>query len=288
MKLSMELYTLSSRFGDCEAIKMVKSAGFDAIDYSYYWKNEREEILGDSYKEYAKKIKGFLDEADIECNQAHAPFSLEYGNLFDVSDKKYLWLLHSLESAAILGAKNIIVHSISVPQGVDFEEYNVAFYKSFLPYCQKFGIHVAVENLFEYDSKRKHLVGKLGTPEELNRIVKKIDSPWIVACIDIGHASLTGYEPEEFIENMDPHVLKSLHVQDNDYISDRHILPYMGDLNWEAIMRALKSVGYRGELTFEIFHYLERFPDKLLPDALKLAASVGKYLISLYEQNECY
>jgi sugar phosphate isomerase/epimerase len=284
MKLSVELYTISDRFGDYKAIDMAKEAGFDAIDYSYYWNNEKEEILGVTYKEYAEKLRIHLDETGIECNQAHAPFSLKYGCVFDISEQKYLWLVHSLESAAILGAENIIVHSIMVPKGVNFEEYNINFYKSLIPYCEKFGIHVAVENLFAIDNKRKHLIGMLGSPEELNRIVEKINSPWVVACVDIGHASLTGYEPEEFIDGINPCILKSLHVQDNDYISDRHIIPYTGELNWEAIMTSLKKIGYNGELTFEIFKYLKKFPEALVLDAMKFAVSVGKYLVSIYEK----
>ena len=92
-------------------------------------------------------------------------------------------MTRALESASILGAKNIVVHSITVPDGVDFEKYNIEYYKSFIPYCEKFGIHVAVENLFSRDNKRKRINGKLGSPEELSGIVEKINSPWIVACL---------------------------------------------------------------------------------------------------------
>ena len=284
MKLSVELYTLAERFGDFKAVEMAKEAGFDAIDYSYYYDKECEEILGDGYMEYAENLRKHLDEVGICCNQAHAPFTFKYGMETNASEPKYLWMTHALESASILGAKNIIVHSLNVPEGVDFEEYNIEYYKSFIPYCEKFGICVAVENLFCRDVKRKCITGKLGSPEELNRIVEKINSPWIVACVDIGHAALTGYEPENFIEAMNPNILKSLHVQDNDYLVDRHVLPYMGELNWEAIMTALKKVKYDGDLTFEIIKYLRRFPDELLTEALKLAVSVGKHLVSICDK----
>ena len=217
----------------------------------------------------------------IVCNQAHAPFSFKYNLEEDVAKQKRLWMVRALESASILGAKNIVVHSLNVPEGVSFEEYNIEYYKSFIPYCEKFGIHIAVENLFTRDQKRKYLKGKIGSPEELNNIVEKINSPWIVACVDIGHAALTGYEPEKFIDGVNPAILKALHVQDNDYIGDRHILPYMGDLNWKEIMSSLKRAGYDGELTFEIVKYLNRFPDELLPDALKFAVTIGKHLISM-------
>lgn len=282
MKLSVELSALTVKFGDYKAVEFAKEAGFDAIDYSYYWDGETEAVLGDGYREYAKKLRAHLDKIGIACNQAHAPFSLKYGCAFDISDKKYLWLVHSIESAAILGAKNIIVHSLDVPQDVDFEAYNLKYYKSLVPYCEKFGIHVSVENLFSYDSKRHYYKGRLGSPEELNEMVEKINSPWINACVDIGHAALTGYEPEDFIAKMSPNVLKALHVHDNDYLADSHMIPYTGELNWESIMKSLKNIGYDGELTFEIFCYLKKFPDVLVPDALKLAVSIGRHLISIY------
>lgn len=284
MKLSVELYTLSTKFGDFKAVETVKEAGFDAIDYSYYWENEKEEVLGDGYKQYAESLKKHLDEVGIECNQAHAPFSLEYGCRFDETDKKYLYLVHSIESAAILGAENIIVHALGVPKDVDLKEYNVEFYRSLVPYCKKFGINVAVENLFEYDKKRRCFVGRFGSPAELNDMVETIDSERITACIDVGHASLTGYEPEDFIADVNPHYLKALHIQDNDYLGDRHILPYLGCFNWNAVMTALKKVGYDGYLTFEIFNYLSRFPEELALDALKFAVAVGKHLISIYNK----
>lgn len=284
MNLSVESYTLSTKFGDFKAFEMIKDAGFDCVDYSYYWENERDEVLGDNYKNYAQKLRKALDEIGLECNQAHAPFSLPYGAKFDVSEKKYLQLVHSIESASILGAKNIIVHSITVPEDVDFMKYNIKYYKSLVPYCEKFGINVAVENLFRGDAKRKCYIGKLGSPAKLNAIIEEINSPYIVACVDIGHASLTGYEPEKFIEKMNPDFLKALHVQDTDYLSDTHTLPYLGKLDWEKIMLSLKNIGYKGDFTFELTNYMSSFPKELTFDAMKLAVSVGRHLISIYDK----
>lgn len=283
MKLSVELYTVAERFGDLRAVEMVKEAGFDAIDYSYYYNKECEAVLGENYKTYAKELRAHLDAVGMVCNQAHAPLSLRFGAEPEEAEERFLHITRALESAAILGAENIIIHSIT-PEGVDFEEYNVAYYKRFIPYCEAFGIHVAVENLFKRDKKRNRYDGKIGSPEELNRIIRRIDSPWIVACVDVGHASLTGFEPEDFIGAMNPSYLKCLHVQDNDYQGDRHLIPYSGQLNWDAIMTSLKTVGYAGDLTFEIIGHLKKCPNELLPDMLKFAATVGRHLISIYEK----
>lgn len=296
MKLSMEIYVLRERFGDRKAIEMIKKAGFDAIDYSYYWFGQLnseqaalgEKVLGDSYKEYAYQLRSYLDVNGIECNQVHTPFDIQYGESFDESNPHYRDIVRSLESASILGAKCAIVHSITVPDMSDvscLEKYNIEFYKSLIPYCEKFNICLAVENLFGRDKKRDCFSAKLGTPESLARVIKGIDSPYAVACIDIGHAALTGFEPQTFIRAMGKDIVKALHVQDNDYHDDRHVLPFMGDLNWDEIMSALKEIEYDGELTLEIFKYLNRFPNELIPEALSFAKKISMHLISKFERN---
>ena len=284
MKLSVELYTIAEKFGDFKAAEMAKAAGFDAIDYSYYYNKACEEILGDGYKEYAEKLRAHLDKIGLSCNQAHAPFPVFYEMEYSEADNRYLWLIHSLESAAILGAKNIIVHPVGAPEGVDYQQTNIEFYKSLVPYCEKFDINVAIENVC-YNEDRKWLIGRMGNPEEINDIVEKINSPRIVVCVDVGHAALTGFEPEDFIEGVKPGSLKALHIQDNDYLKDSHILPYTGKLNWEAIMRSLKKTEYDGDLTFEIVKYLEKFPNELFPSVLEFAVLVGRHLISVYNNS---
>lgn len=41
MKLSVELSALTDKFGDFRAVEPAKEAGFDAVDYSFYWNNEK-------------------------------------------------------------------------------------------------------------------------------------------------------------------------------------------------------------------------------------------------------
>ena len=284
MRISMDTYALSQKFGDFKAIEMMKEAGFDAVDFSYCYKQETKEVLGDGYREYAKRIREHLDKVGIVCNQAHAPFVSGTEFAKDASLSKETLIIRAIESASILGAENIVVHALLVPEGVDFEETNINYYKSLIPYCEKFGIRVAVENLFKRDFKRKSFAGLIGSPKELNRIVEKINSPYIVACVDVGHSALTGNEPEKFIEGVNKNILKVLHVHDNGYTEDDHALPYTGKLNWEAVMEALKNKEYQGDLTFEIRKFTSNFPDELVAQALKFIVSVGKHLVSIYNK----
>ncbi len=286
MRLAVESWAVSARFGDEEAFRMIKSAGFDAVDYSFYWPKEGCCVLEGDYVARAHQLRACLDGLDLVCHQAHAPFTLEYGDAWDDSCDDYRKIVRSMEFAAILGVKQIIVHSISVPRGVDPMAHNVLFYKSLEPYCAQFDIRIAIENLFDHDAKRRCYVGRIGTAALMEEIIARLDSRHFVLCVDVGHAALTGVEPEDLIAQLNPALLQALHIQDGDYLSDRHTLPYLGQFNWDRIAESLARTGYDGDLTFEIFGFLRSIEAPLLPDALRFAAATGRHLISRIEAHK--
>ena len=286
MKLSVESYTLMQKLGDFGGLEAIKKAGFDCVDMSYYWQNEDSPLLGDGYREYAFLLRDHLDELGLVCNQAHAPFEVKYGEDFDFSNPHYLAVARAIESASILGAKVIVVHSVGLKKDsqIFFDRaYNLAYYKSLQPLCEKFNISIAVENLCDFDDKRKHFQGRLGKAKELCDFIREIDSSYFVACVDVGHAAMAGNEPESFLAGMDGRILMALHIQDGNYREDSHTLPYLGGFNWTAIMQTLKQIGYQGELTFEIVKYLKNVPTELLLDALRFAEKIGRHLISVFD-----
>jgi sugar phosphate isomerase/epimerase len=286
MKLAIDNGMLLARFGAFESATMIKEAGFDCVDMTYYTSSIDSALMNEGYKDFAISLRKHFDELSLECNQAHAPFVFGYGDAFNEDDSHFRAVVRSMESAAILGARSIVVHSVGHRENgeVKFDrEYNIAFYRSLIPYCEKFGIKVAVENLVEHLSNGG-FVGRLGSPEELCEFVKELDSPWFCACVDTGHASLSGFAPEAFLGGMDVSLLEVLHVHDGDYKGDRHTLPYTYNFKWNDIMGTLKRIGYTGELTFEVLNYFVSIPKELIPEALRFAEKTGRYLISLYEQ----
>lgn len=287
MKLSIETYELSRRYGDQKAIKLAKEAGFDSIDYSYYWLNSTatEAVLGESYKEYAKTLRAYLDEIGITCNQAHAPFGVNPDEPLDLTSKGFLETVRAIESASILGADNIIVHSLNCPKET-VKEKNLAFFRALEPYAKNAGIHISLENLFRgaesyYCLKNGSIVfdGLFGTPQEINSLLDELSDTFTL-CVDLGHAAITRNNPSEFLRNIRTNRLHALHVQDTDFKGDRHFLPYTGLLNWNEISKAIADINYDGDLTLEVFKYLGGFDDELIPSALSFAHTIGRHIIS--------
>ena len=284
MRLSTEFFAIAEKYGDYKGAEILKKAGYDCLDYTYL-PNSRAPVgeiaLGEDYVEYAKNFKAYLDSIQMVCNQAHAPNVK--GEVWDESNPSYAKVVRAMESAAILGAEYIIVHPLRLapyeerPVGV--VNYNEKFYKTLQPYCEKFGIKIGIENLFFFDTQRKCHRSLLGLPMELNEISRRMNPDYFGICLDIGHTVFSGYYPHDFIAELVPGTVKCLHVHDNHYSSDAHLLPHMGQFCWRKIVQELKKHGYDGDLTYEVTNYFRRMPIELMPQAIDFSVAVGRRLI---------
>lgn len=284
MRLAVENHNIRQLVGDVGAIKMIAASGFDGIDYSFYQLRPGDDLLNKpDLNSFVSELKETAAANSINFVQAHAPFAVKYGDSFDTEN--YRDIVRSLKIASLLGIPHIVVHSIKCPAGVDSDSYNRNYYRTFIPYCEQYGIKIAVENLFKHDKVSDTFTGILSDPQWMTNFVKSIESASFISCLDVGHTSLTGTEPETFIRGMSPDLLLSLHIQDTDYKGDRHWLPFFGKLNWDEMTKALGEIGYRGDLTLEILHFLDRYPPEMQPEALRFAADTGKYLIKQIEAN---
>ncbi len=288
MKLSMETRDLALTFGIRKALKLMKDAGFDAADLTLDKINPDDDLLDRPDRvENAHALRAYVDELEYGFTQAHAPFKVVYGDPFDMSCPAYAAVVHAMEVASILGIPHIIVHAIKTPRedlSIDYKEYNRRYYLSLLPYCEQYGIKIAVENLFWKDKLRACYFGLFPTPAEITEFVDSLGSPYFIVCCDLGHAAITGVDPETYIRGMDNRHLRSLHIQDTDFLGDRHYLPYTGKHNWDAVCRALAEIDYNADFSLEILHFIDRYPPELMPDALVFAEKVGRYLVNTVEK----
>ncbi len=290
MYLSTTTSNCSNKVSLKESIKILKDAGFKAYDCSLFG-NTAARKLSDSenYREQALEIRQYADSLGIICNQAHAFFHSSTGNK-EQDDVIFGKIVRDMEVASILGAKIIVVHP---KQHLTYAEHaeelfklNVEFYKSLIPYCEKFGIKVATENMFQWNSGTNAPIDSTCSRAwEFCKYIDAIDSEWIVGCLDIGHASLMGCDIAEFIKTMGNKRLQALHVHDNDRHFDMHTMPFMQKIDFFAVTKALGEIDYKGDFTYEADCFLEGFPLELYPSALKLMNSVGEYLANQIEIN---
>lgn len=271
----MEHFLFQAKFGEEEAFKLFKQAGFEGIDYSFNVSVNGTAIDLENHIEKAKNSKLLLRKYNLVCNQAHAPFAFKFGEELSNANKNYADIVKSLEYASIIGAKHIVVHTVKVPAGEDFISYNYKYYKSLEPYAKTFGIKIAVENL---------LNSKFWFPAKLSGFIKMLESDVFCACVDVGHAAIVGVEPENFIARMEKDMIACVHLHDTDGQVDRHWIPFQGAHNWENIIKALVEYGFEGDICLEAIHPFNVLPTELYPSLLNYTAKVGKYLLDLFNQ----
>ncbi|MBO5248600.1 MAG: sugar phosphate isomerase/epimerase [Clostridia bacterium] len=252
MLVSTQNDQLMKRFGPKESVRILAQAGFEAYDMSLYYCNGEEDPLDiEDYREFAQDLREYADSLGIICNQSHAVFRREYDS------KTRAALIRHMEIASILGAKIIVVHPyqhLYYHKNVqELKEINLQFYRSLLPYCEKFNIKIAIENMYRYynDQQGNNLVGSVcARPEEFCEYVDMLDSPWIVACLDVGHVSIVGEDLTEMIHKLGPR-LQALHIHDTDTEHDLHTLPFQGKIDWQEVTQSLADIDYKGDVTLE-------------------------------------
>ncbi len=290
MLLSTMTYPLSSTHSLEESVKIIKDTGFDAYDLTFCGLPSDHAIYGDDRMQMAKNLREYADSIGIVCNQAHAPFPTSTGDK-EKDEQIFERVVKSMEVAAYLGATHIVVHpNQHLPYMENSEvlfEMNMAFYRRLLPYAEKYNIKIATENMFQWHNNAS--VCKDSTcsqTKEFIRYVDEINSPYFVACVDIGHAGLVDVDVCDMIRRMGKERIGCLHVHDNNKILDQHTLPYLGKLDWKKICSALREIGYEGDFTFEAQKFFKTFPTELHPSCHKLLHDTGRYLISLIESKE--
>lgn len=289
MILSSQNAGLAAAYGQEGAIDVMKEAGYDAIDMSLFGMSSDTSVFNsEDYKKRALEIRAYADKKGIAFNQSHAPFIFNWKNPSEYEERVLPRTIRALEVTALLGGRICIVHPISPMEYLGHEEElferNMAMYRTLLPYAKEFDVKIALENMWQIERKRKHIGANVCShAREFARYLDTLDDEHFVACLDLGHCGLVGEEAQDAIRILGHDRLKALHVHDNDYRNDTHTMPFMSEMCWEEIMKALADIKYDGEFTYEADNFLAHFPKDYKPQAAKFMVQTARYLIGRYE-----
>lgn len=294
MILSANTGVIGKRFGDDKAVEILAKAGFDAVDLTLcesMWDNDSV-YLTDGYKREVERLAETAKQNGVFFNQAHAYFPTSFADE-ERTRIAYERVVRGIEIASMLGAKIIVVHPnqhLYYPDGNNPEvlkEMNFKFYKSLLPYCEKFGIKIATENMWQNNKVNKVITDSTcSRGPEFCEYVDMIDSEWMTACLDLGHCGLVGQLPENMIRALGHDRLGALHVHDNNGREDNHVepmAPFVSTVNWEEVCKALAEIDYKGDFTFEAERTFMNTNEQTVDSTARRLHDIGRYLISRIE-----
>lgn len=264
-----------------ESASICRGAGFKYVDYT-------SNLEADDWEKVASSDREALDKAGMSVEQTHAPFN-RYCKYDD--DAFPIYFKRAFEASKILGAKYIVVHADEYRTKGEYDAQKIAdfTYEYLAPcveYAEKNGLTVAVENVFEDESRRWPQVdGKsrfTSRIEELKGIIERFGTPSVGCCWDFGHAKCAfGKDGMARAMKEVGKYIVCTHVHDNYYEKDLHLVPFLGDTDWKENMESLKSFGYGGKLSFE-FAY-GAVPDGVIDAWAKYVYATGERLSKLFD-----
>ena len=187
----------------------------------------------------------------------------------------------------MLGVTWTVAHPLNFPE-LNFErkaslEANREYYAPFVELCLKNGTGVAFENALPC-LDRKQPVRYCQHYEELMELCDSFGEETVGICWDTGHANQMKLDQNRAIRVMGSRI-KCLHLNDNHYgTRDEHLLPFMGDVDWNGVVRALVEIGYHGTLNYEtvaVTRTADREHQEML---MRASADSAKLLRSMFER----
>lgn len=285
MKISTEIASAARIVGEHKAIELYAKAGFDAWDFSmfkmclYNWQTQScgpndHPLAGSNYLKFARELKQVGLDNGICCNQSHAPFPVSCPEIRS-------YLKRAIECTAEAGGEICIIH----PENNKSPEENAQMYWELLPFAKDHGVKIATENMWNWNTEKSHSIfAACATGESFCAHLDAVNDDDFVACLDLGHAEMRG--SGDGAVNMIHALgnkLQALHIHDNNLLHDSHQIPFSMDMDFEAIVGALKEIGYSGYFTLEADQYLNSFhTDTVFQGMMDLAASARK-LADMFE-----
>ena len=141
--------------------------------------------------------------------------------------------------------------------------------------------------MWNWDKEEDHAIPcACSTAEDFVAHVDAVNDPYLVACLDIGHAEMKGLGTNavEMIHALGKERLQALHIHDNDKWHDSHRLPFTMDIDFLPIVKALKEIGYQGEFTLEVDHLLADYGPERIDEGVGVMAEAARRLATLYEE----
>lgn len=266
-----------------ECLCSCAKAGYAVIDMNFHDMSNPDMPLSlDTWESWVDHVAKYGKELGLEFSQSHSHFYHFLSQRVTDKDWHEELIRRSFIGSSKLNIPWMVMHTATYKEhGYSFrksKECNLEKFKRWLELAYQYNVGIAIENL--YDPLDVFNRTFSSAPEELIELVDELNDEKVGICWDTGHANLNFHDQCDGLR-MVGHRLVATHINDNDKVKDRHLLPYYGVIEWEPIVKTLKEIEYKGDFTFEITPFLDRVPPAARQKALEHTVEVGKYLISL-------
>jgi len=120
-------------------------------------------------------------------------------------------------------------------------------------YAQARSVTIAIE---------PHVGAAIDTPERMLQLLESVDSPYLMANLDISHFDVIGLSIEDAVARLAPYIANT-HVKDQrGHVPDyEFLIPGEGDFDYVRYLKTMLAHEYEGFITVEISFMVQRRPD---------------------------
>lgn len=249
-----------------DTLKLAKKAGFDGVELAL---NMTGEASLESDENEWKKIKKMADDIGISLYSVACGLYWDFSlTSDDENDRKKAEEIvkKEIDMAKALGCESCLIvpgtvcaDFVDPNKVVDYMtayERSLEFFSRIKTYAEEAKVEIGLENVWN-----KFLV----SPIEMRDFIDKIDSEYVGSYLDIGNVLYNGY-PEHWIKALGKRI-KKVHFKDYRKVAGGlhgFVDLLAGDVNYPAVMDALKEVGYDGWVTAEMIPNYNTYNEVLI------------------------
>lgn len=269
-----------------ESLCMLKDAGFRHFDLNLCAMGRNEsEFCRDDWQFQADRVRNTAEKLGLSFVQSHAPYLSSPENLRDIEYMRYFhdMMIRSVTVSRMMGIDMTVVHPVNNPAAQNRDQdahlrFTGEVYRDFLEACRKSGMRPAFENLTD-----KNRDGRFGSgAEDLIRICDFFRDCEAGVCWDFGHGHLSHDDECSEILKLKNRIL-CVHTHDNKGKNDDHLMPFLGNIDWERVLPAMLKTGFRNDLVLEVAQNAN-MPAEMRMESCRLCAHASELLIKLFRQ----
>ena len=287
--IGLDTATATTTLSRTDSAKILKSIGFDGIDYGLAWFHHISTVTNPEAKEaIIKEMLGYK-ELGLEISQTHLHYlsSEFYGpGKYPEFEQKYLdALISEIEICGAAGCPVAVLHTYFEEDREATIRSNKIFFDKILPHLEKNNVKLALENVYGGGDK---LYAKFNnaTAEDFMVYFEDYKSPYLGACLDTGHANCVKESAVDMAKTFGKYLIAT-HLSSNAG-RDTHVMPGMvydfaDPINWVEFSKTLKGIGYEGTYNLEIC--AGNYPHDVMDGIhyLQMAYGIGRRYADLAE-----
>lgn len=210
-----------------ERLGLISANGFDGVMLGF----------SDEYKHTQYEL---ADKCGLMTENVHSPFD-RMNALWEKRDDSSDIFERTAECIRICSAndvKKVVVHPTDGMTPPPVTVFGLDNFDKLISIAANHGVRLLFENI--------------QLPQFLDTLFDKFgDSENVAFCYDVGHENCFTKGDDRLTKHGVR--LEALHIHDNDGASDGHMIPFDGCIDFEPFLKKVKSLGYKGALSMELY-----------------------------------